>query len=333
MKMLAEHLDVSLSTVARSLKDGSRISPETVKRVQAAAAQLGYVRNLDGVRLRTGKSFVIMAFLSASAEEEVGDSGSVGLLHGIHKRLAGTDYALRTVHVEHGEERVDILSDVVKGRMADGVILDHTSPQDARAKYLLEEKMPFVTFGRTELFTPHAYFDIDNEYAAWLETTTLIGHGARRIGLLNGEAEYTYVKQRTQGYRQALADCGISFNPAFVRNLSSSATVARQAARELVSGHQVDALVCFNEIAFLGARAGVRELGSDTLECTAFAVRSGTNIVDYLGTPAVCTYYARADSGWHLADSLLQLLDGTDPADLCQVVKPVLKDYSLFVST
>lgn len=328
MKTIAEHLDVSLSTVARSLKDGARISPETVARVREAAAELGYVRNLDGVRLRTGKTFVLMAFLSAGPEEEIGDSGSIGLLHGIHRRISTTDYAVRTVPVERGgEDDLAQLQEIVRGNVADGVVLDHTVPQDRRVRYLLEANMPFVTFGRTELFTEHPYFDVDNEHAARHETLAMIRRGARRIGLLNAHREYTFSRQRLAGYRQALDESGVPFDPDLARELSIDAKAARTAGRELVEHHGADALVCVNDIVLLGARAGVRELGPDALQRTALAFRTGTNIVDYLGTPAVAAFYARKDAGWHLADILLGAIDGKEVGELQRVERCTLREF------
>ena len=80
MKTLAQSLGVSVTTVARALKDGHKIGPEMIRKVRETADRMGYVRNLEGAKLRTGKTFVVMAFLGFSQEEEVGDSGSVGLL-------------------------------------------------------------------------------------------------------------------------------------------------------------------------------------------------------------------------------------------------------------
>ena len=66
LKTSAAEIGVSVTTVARALKDGHKISPDMVRKVRETAARLGYVRNLEGARLRTGSSFVIMAFLGFS---------------------------------------------------------------------------------------------------------------------------------------------------------------------------------------------------------------------------------------------------------------------------
>ena len=44
----------------------------------------------------------VMALLGSTREEEVGDSGSVGLLNGIHDRFAETEYSVRTAPVAIG---------------------------------------------------------------------------------------------------------------------------------------------------------------------------------------------------------------------------------------
>ncbi len=127
-----------MTTVARSLKDGDRIGAQTVGHVRAAADELGYRRDREGVKLRTGRTFTILSLLTRSSEEEIGDAGSAGLLGGIHDRLSGTDFSLRSM--PSGEDVGDLarFREVVASRSDDAVILDHTTPQDARVKLLLE---------------------------------------------------------------------------------------------------------------------------------------------------------------------------------------------------
>ena len=67
LKDIAERMGVSVTTVARALKRSPLTSQETSERVEAVAREMGYVRNLDGVRLRTGQSFVIAAVAAPAA--------------------------------------------------------------------------------------------------------------------------------------------------------------------------------------------------------------------------------------------------------------------------
>jgi LacI family transcriptional regulator len=326
LKTIADSLGVSVTTVARALKDGHKIGEATVRKVKEEADRLGYVRNLDGLKLRTGKTLVVMAFLGHTTEEEIGDSGSVGLLNGIHSRFVGTGYAVRTVPVTIGESGLEQIEEVVRGRNADGIILDHTRPQDQRVRYLLERDFPFVTFGRTELFSDHAYFDLDNELAAYQGTKSLIDAGYKKIAMLDADEDFLFVKQRMRGYTSALREAGRDVDASMICHIPLEADVAREKTRALVDGG-ADAIVCVNELVFLGARAACRDALRRDPRSIGFSVRVGTNIGEYLGTPMTASYFSRFEAGWNLADLLLKRIGGADMAD-CQIVaKPVLRLY------
>lgn len=316
LKSIAAEMGVSVTTVARALKDGHKIGPEMIRKVRETADRMGYVRNLEGAKLRTGKTFVVMAFLGFSQEEEVGDSGSVGLLNGIHQRLSGTDYAVRLAPAEAGRPMLDRLQQVVRGRLADGVILDHTEVLDARVKYLLEADFPFVTFGRTELAAEHSWFDIDNEFAAWQGTDALLRDGHRRIALIDGDLRHTFVRQRLCGYERALGAYGLAQDPGLRHHAEPAADTARQAAAGLLD-RGATAFVCVNELAFLGARAGVRDrLGADAGRI-GFSLRAGTNLASYVASRTHASHFSRRQAGAELAGLLLRRIEGAAPQD-CQ---------------
>ena len=66
LKSLARHLDLSITTVSRALRNGPEVRKETIERVQKAAAELGYVRDVGGLTLRTGLSYSICVLMSAA---------------------------------------------------------------------------------------------------------------------------------------------------------------------------------------------------------------------------------------------------------------------------
>jgi len=325
LKTIADALGVSVTTVGRALKNGHRISPEMVTKVQAKADELGYVRNLDAVKLRTGKTYVVMAFLAFSDDEEIGDSGSVGLLHGIHHRFSGTDYSVRAVPVALGESGLEKMREAVKGRNVDGIILDHTEPQDERVRFLLEHDIPFVTFGRTELFSEHSYFDLDNEDAAYQQTMALINNGQRRIALLDADSRYIFSRQRVRGYQRALLESGIPFDENLVKHIKLHADIAKDISQKLIQEQQADAFVCVNELVFLGARAGVRAILGSAYQQIGFSLRSGTNIAAYINSPSYISYYSRLDAGWSLADFLYRRIQGETVESCQRIEKTVIK--------
>lgn len=319
MKSIADELGVSVTTVARALKGGERISADMVRKVNDTADRLGYVRNLDAVKLRTGQTFVIMAFLSFTSDEEVGDSGSVGLLNGIHQRLAGTEYSVRATPVTMEENGLEELRKVVNGRNADGLILDHTTPDDERVRFLIEEGIPFVTFGRTDMSASHAYFDLDNAFVAYQGTRVLLDRGFHRIALLDADLRYSFTGQRVQGYRTALDEAGLAVDEEMIAHIEMDPILASKASFDLVQ-KGADAIVCVNELTLLGARAGVRRALGSEAEGFGYSVRSGTNLGAYLGSEVANVYFSRLEAGRMLTEILMKRMAGA-PLGECQVIE------------
>ncbi len=325
LKTLARHLDLSVTTVSRALKDGPEVRPDTIARVKAAASDLGYVPDLKGVKLRTGRTYTVYAMLAAPRADEVGDAGSVALMHGIHETLDGGPYSLTAIPLLPGMDDLAAVRRVVDGRLADGVILDLTRPQDLRVKVLLEHDLPLVTFGRTELFSPHPYFDIDNEHAAHQATSFLAGRGHRRIALIDPRLEYLFARQRRAGYRRALAEVGLEFDESLVSNRDLGAAESRRAVLVICGRDRPPTgFVCANEVSTLGVLAGLRDAGLRVGADVDVVSRDGTMLTDYLTPPISTCYYSLHEVGQRLATTLLRRIDGEPPDALQQVVQTTL---------
>ncbi len=91
LKTIAFMTGLGVTTVSRALKDAPEIGPETRKRVQLIARQIGYRPNRAGVRLRTGKTNVIALVLNTQ-DEIMGFTSQV--IHGVADVLAETQYHL-----------------------------------------------------------------------------------------------------------------------------------------------------------------------------------------------------------------------------------------------
>jgi LacI family transcriptional regulator len=95
-------------------------------------------------------------------------------------------------------------------------------------------------------------------YAA---TAHLIAHGHRRIGFINGEGWIEAAGERLKGYRQALADAGIPYDPALVREGDWQVGSGYEHALALLGGgHRPSALFCANDLMAVGALDAAREL-------------------------------------------------------------------------
>lgn len=326
LKQLAAHLDLSVTTVARALRGGERLGAATVSRVIATAQDLGYVRNLDGLRLRTGRTMAILALLGMAQDDEVGDTGTAGLLAGMQRRLAGTGYLLQSIPISLTERSPAQLSRLIANNPADGVIIDHIEPRDPRVALLDQLGLPFVAFGRTGADATHAYFELDNRHAAHMGTASLIARGFRRPAIVEASPALNFARERLEGYRAALAEAGLPYDPDLVLYCSTEAAGIRVATRTLAMTKRPDSWVCSNEIFLFGTLAGARDAGQALGE-TGFHLRSANSIGAYLGVPLTTAHYPRGQVGWHLADLMLQRIDGAAADSLQRIERTELRVY------
>lgn len=105
------------------------------------------------------------------------------------------------------------------------------------------------------------------------------------------------------------------------------ASAAREAARTLLA-KGADSILCVNELAYLGALAGIRDRLGDQAATIGMALGSGTSLPQYLGRAAFASFYPRRQAGVRLADLLLDRIGGAPVADCQELVQTRLTDIA-----
>src|SRR5690606_15621665 len=102
----------------------------------------------------------------------------------------------------------------------------------------------------------------DDRGGGQMATVHLLGHGRRRIALINGPSHYEATHLRHQGYREALEAANVSYDPALVRVGKWHEQSGYQLAHDLMCLPQPpDALVCASDSIAVGALDALHELG------------------------------------------------------------------------
>lgn len=206
LRTIAEMTGLSLSTVSLSLRGGTTLKQETRDKVAAAAAQLGYVPDRAGVRLRTGKTNVIALVLDG-AEDSIDFARQ--MIQGIGAAIRGTRYHLTVIPEFERHTSADTIRYILDNRTADGVVITHTAPRDARVQMMIDADFPFVSHGRTEFYTPHPYHDFHSEAFATMAVERLAGKGCREAMLVIGDDSTTNYHNIVTAFHKAAARAGI----------------------------------------------------------------------------------------------------------------------------
>ncbi len=189
LKTIAALTGLAVPTVSRALGDAPDLRADTKALVRRVAAELGYVPNRAGVRLRTGRTNVIALVMSTETEMM---NHTARLISSVAAALQGTQFHLNVTPVFPSDDPLKPIRHIVETGLADAVIFNQTRPRDARVAWLLERGFPFATHGRTDWGDRHAWFDFDNGAFAAIGVRRLAGRGRRRIALLAPPLAQTY---------------------------------------------------------------------------------------------------------------------------------------------
>ena len=260
LKTIAAESGLAVATVSRALKDAPDIGEGTKARVREIAARLGYRQNRAAVRLRTGKTNVIA--LALSTETDVMNHTSK-LIYSIAAALRGTAYHLVVMPFFPDQDPLDPVRYIVETESADGVILNQTTPQDPRLRYLADHGFPFATHGRSDMGLDHPYFDFDNEAFGALAVRALAKKGRKHLYMIAPPRAHMYSRHMVMGASQEAAAQGILFELAEdVTSDSPAFAVEDAVTRRFAAASPPDAMMAGSTTSAMAAVAGAERSGA-----------------------------------------------------------------------
>jgi len=223
---VARAAGVSVATVSKAINGRDGVAPTTLAHVQEVVERLGYESSLVATSMRRRRTDVIGVLV---AEFE---PFAVQLLQGVSTALQGTRfdvlaYAGTVSAGDHrGWERRSLSR--LGGTLIDGAIL--VTPTTTPA----EGAVPIVAIDPHEGSEGPASVSVLNVDGARAATAHLVTLGHRRIAHLRGRTDLESAHQREDGYRRALEDAGIPFDPALVADGGYRAAASTAGAHALL---------------------------------------------------------------------------------------------------
>jgi LacI family transcriptional regulator len=254
---VAREAGVSYSTVSRVLSGYEFVKDETRQRVQDAAQRLGYVVNQQARSLAGGKSNVIGLLVPGL------DNGYISeIARGIDEEIVrlGYDLLLYTTRRDLNREASYVLK-LTKG-LADGLLLVVPLLTPAYIQTLQHYDFPYVLIDQSDPSNRSSVVDCTNWQGAYDATRYLIDLGHRRIGLITGLMGLNSAVERLEGYRAALLDHEIPFDPALVAEGDFWQAKGYQAAQKLLQLSPLPtAIFASNDLSAFSAMEVVRDAG------------------------------------------------------------------------
>jgi LacI family transcriptional regulator len=255
---------VSPKTVSRVLNGDAPVNARTRETVEEAIGKLGYVPSSAARTMRsqrTGLVGLVTGAISGS-QPAGGASGlpDLQIVQGIQRILAENGFTLLISDTGGDAGRIPQLVRTLREHRVEGLfyVAAHHQRIDLPAAARAERLVLVNAFDGAD--TPCVL--PDDLHGQWALTAALIADGHRRIGFLTLPTKLVAQGLRLEGYRRALLEAGIAYDPQLVADADREGTPEERA--ELIAA--IDAMLA------LDRPPTVLCCGNDRLAVTVYGI-------------------------------------------------------------
>jgi DNA-binding LacI/PurR family transcriptional regulator len=248
IKDIAKVANVSFSTVSRALANSPRVRPETRRRIQQLAIEMGYTPSAAARSLVTHRTKTIGVVATTMT-----DTFQAEVVQSIEEIAIQHDYSVILTQSGFASERELVEIQALRERRVDGIILISVRAGGVYASVLQGTGIPLVFINSRQTDYGHSV-RVDSLAGSRTAVCHLLELGHRRIAYIAGPDQDWDNLARQAGYQQALATCRLSIDPALIVQGNSRPEGGIRAMQQLLAlRHPPTAVFCYNDVTALGA--------------------------------------------------------------------------------
>ena len=314
LKQIAKELDVSISTVSKSLRDSSEISEDTRLKVQAFAKLYNYKPNNIALSLKNKKTKTIGIIIP-----EIVHHFFATVISGIEQVANECGYNVIVCLSDESFDKEVINMEMLANGSTDGFIMSLSKETQQKRDFhhlqeVINQGMPVVLFDRISNDIMCDKVIIDDQLAAYEATNFLISKGLKKIALLTTVDYVSVGKLRTDGYLNVLHDHGIEVDESLIIRIEDTEHCDEK-INELLENQSIDAILAVNELFAVTALKLAMSKGikiPEDLSVVAFT----DGIISKYSTPTITTISQNGiKMGRKAAEMLINRLELEDEDD------------------
>lgn len=247
LKQIAKELDVSISTVSKSLKNSTEISEDTRQKVQAFAKLYNYKPNNIALSLKNKKTKTICIIIP-----EIIHHFFATVISGVEQVANERGYNVLVCLSDESFDKEVINMEMLANGSIDGFIMSLSKETQQKKDFhhiveVINQGMPVVMFDRitNEILCDKVI--IDDELAALNATQYLIDKGFKKIALLTTVDYVSVGKLRTEGYIKTLKNNNITVDEKLIIKIEDTENFEHKIA-DLLTQNSIDAVFAVNEL-------------------------------------------------------------------------------------
>lgn len=305
---IARMADVSISTVSRVLRGTTKVSEEKRTAVLEAVATLDYKPNVFARSLASGQSMTIGVIT-----QNFGSPFYDSILSGILQGLEESGYSPIFVDGRWEQPVEHIALQTLLDRRVDGLILVGGQLPERKIQEINSNTPVVVVARELQSMRNHCIY-VNNFKAAYEAVQYLLDLGHRSIAHIAAKMHYqesvSDLRQRYDGYRQALIDSGIQPDPQLVIEGDLRQQSGVLAVNMLLEQRRpFSAIFAANDQMAFGARLALYRRGIRVPEDVSLVGFDDQVTAAYMVPPLTTVRQPSTELGLAAAEAILDLLN------------------------
>lgn len=316
---VAHHAGVGIKTVSRVINNEPNVATATAARVRASIAELqwepdAHASNLRRTMTRTRTLGLLLG--------NVANPFSATIHRAVEDLAIHRDVAVFASSLDEDPDREVAAVGAFVRRKVDGLILTCIAESQGYLRDMIPESMPVLFIDREPTDIAADVVHADNVGGSALMTRHVLGYGHRTIALLIDRHDIWTARERERGFREAIAEFGLSDSATIiVRDLTDQAAAERAVMSLMALPTPPTAIVSGQNLITIGAVHALRRLGRH--HDVALIGFDDVDLADLM-EPGISVIAQRPQEiGVRAAEMIFETLDGVARITPRRVVVPV----------
>jgi LacI family transcriptional regulator len=308
---IATKLKISPATVSRGLQDHPGISKKTKKKIFEFAEKIGYRSNHFARNLRNQRTDTIGVIVPRLDSHFMSS-----VIAGIENIANKEGYNLIISQSSESAVKEASNAKILFNNRVDGLLvsLAYDTKDLCHFEAFFKKNTPVIFFDRVMDHENCTSILINNKKAAYEGTSHLIQQGCKRIIHITAPSSQNVYITRLEGYKKALADHKIRFNPQYIitGNLTQDAGIS--AAEQIIKMKPaIDGIFVANDNCAVGCMIGLKQNGIRIPEDIAIVGFNNDPVSQVIEPNLSTIHYNGKQMGEAAARHLVSHLIGTSP--------------------
>jgi LacI family transcriptional regulator len=251
LKDIANDLNLSKMTISKVLRGQTDISAATKARVLQRMKELNYRPNISARSLRTGNTFAIGLVIPSLTNSFFAD-----IARGLVQKMRAAGYSVLISSAEEDPEIERHEIELQLSRQVDALVVASVQESAEFFTGLGQHRAPLIVVDRKFPSFAADFVGLREQDIGYVAAAHLAEAGCRKLAYLRGPRTAS-ADLRWSGYRAALSEFDLHFNPNFVVDYGESSRNEYQRGydtmRRLLEGRtKPDGIMCHSDVLALG---------------------------------------------------------------------------------